>query len=66
MFKIAALVWIMLATTFAGIVLLVIVTVPSLAEDAASLIPIACGTAFVVAIPFSYLVAWRIKAATAA
>lgn len=64
MLKIAAVVWIMLATALAGVALLVIVTVPSLAQDATSLIPIVCGAAFIVAMPFSYLVARRIAGAT--
>lgn len=65
MFKIAALVWIMLATTMAGISLLVIVTVPQLADDAQSLIPIVGLTAMVIAMPLSYVIARRISDATA-
>ncbi len=65
MFKIAALVWIMLATTMAGISLLVIVTVPQLADDAQSLIPIVGVTAMVIAMPLSYVIARRISDATA-
>jgi len=64
MFKIAAVVWIMLAVTLAGISLLVIVTVPALAEQAQFLIPVVCGGAMVAAMPLSYLVARRISAAT--
>jgi hypothetical protein len=66
MFKIAALVWIMLATTLAGIALLVVVTVPSLASDAEFLIPVVCGSAFIAALPLSYLVAWRISSGRSA
>jgi len=66
MFKIAAIVWIMLAVTLAGIALLIVVTVPSLNDQAATLIPIACGAAAVLAMPLSYLVARRISSATAA
>ncbi len=65
MFKIAAVVWIMLAVTLAGIALLVIVTVPALSDQAAFLIPVVCSGALVVAMPLSYLVARRIAAATA-
>lgn len=61
MLRLAALVWIMLATTLAGIGLLVVVTVPSLAADARHLLPIVCGGAVIAAIPLSYLVAWRIS-----
>ncbi len=63
MFRIAAIVWIMLSVTLAGIALLVVVTVPSLNEQAATLIPIACGVAAVIAIPLSYIVARRIAGA---
>ncbi len=66
MFKIAAIVWIMLAVTLAGIALLIVVTVPSLNDQAATLIPIACGAAAVLAMPLSYLVARRIASATTA
>lgn len=65
MFKIAAVVWIMLATVLAGAALLVIVSIPSLNADAQTLIPIACGAAIVIAAPLSYLVARRISLATA-
>lgn len=65
MFRIAAVVWIVLATTLAGIALLVIVSVPTLNVDAQSLIPIACGAAVVVAMPLSYLIARRISFAIA-
>jgi hypothetical protein len=60
MFKIAALVWIMLAVTLAGIALLVVVTIPPLAAQAQFLIPVVCGAAIVAAVPLSYLVARRI------
>ncbi len=63
MFKIAAVVWIMLAVTLAGIALLVIVTIPPLAQQAALLIPVVCGAALLAAMPLSYLVARRISVA---
>jgi len=66
MFRIAALVWIVLATTLAGIALLVVVTVPSLADDAQRLIPIGCAAAALIAVPLSYIVAWRISLARTA
>ena len=66
MFRIAALIWIILATTLAGLALLVIVATPSLAKDAFHLLPIACSSAAVLAMPLSYLVAWRISYARAA
>ncbi len=66
MFKIAAVVWIMLATTLAGIAMLVVVSVPSLADQAATLIPLACGSAVALAVPLSYVVARRIGSARTA
>ncbi len=65
MFKIAAIVWIMLATALAGIALLVVVAVPSLAGQAQFLIPVVCGGAVVAAMPLSYIVARRISVARA-
>ena len=65
MFKIAAVVWIILGTTLAGLALLVIVTVPQLSRDILFLLPVAYGAAVVAAIPLSYLVAWRISRAAA-
>lgn len=66
MIRIAALIWIMLATTLAGIALLVVVAVPEFASDAQFLIPVACGAAAVVAIPLSYAIARNIAKAKAA
>lgn len=66
MLKIAAVVWIMLATTLAGIGLLVVVATPSLAGEAQTLIPIVCSAAIIVAMPLSYVIARRIARATAA
>jgi hypothetical protein len=51
----------MLATTLAGIGLLVVVTIPSLAGQAQFLIPVVCGAAIVAAMPLSYVVARRIS-----
>ncbi|MGL4397829.1 MAG: hypothetical protein ACRCS9_14910 [Hyphomicrobium sp.] len=64
MFKVAALVWIMLATTLAGIALMVVLVVPQFAEQAAVLLPAACGAATVLAAPLSYLIARRIAGGT--
>lgn len=65
MFRIAAVVWIILGTMLAGLGLLVVLTVPSLAADVRALLPIVCGAAVVAAIPLSFLVAWRISHLTA-
>lgn len=66
MFRVAAVLWIILATMLAGVALLVIVATPSLAKDALHLLPIACSSAAIVAMPISYLVARRIAHARAA
>lgn len=60
--RLGGLIWIMLGTLLAGVALTVIVTVPELADQSMRLIPIACGAAFILAIPFAILVAKRIRA----
>jgi hypothetical protein len=60
MFRLAALIWIILGTVLAGIALMVIVTVPQLNADARKLIPIACVSAFAIAMLLSMVVAKRI------
>jgi hypothetical protein len=60
MFRLAALIWIILGTVLAGIALMVIVTVPQLNADAPKLIPIACVSAFAIAMLLSMVVAKRI------
>lgn len=64
MLKVAAVVWIILGTTLAGTAMAVIVAVPELSANAAALIPLLCGGAFLVAMPLSLIVAKRIEAAT--
>lgn len=66
MVRLAALLWIILGTTVAGIALIVILTVPQLAENSATLIPIVCGSAFVAAMPLSLLIARHIQRNTKA
>ncbi|GLI22991.1 hypothetical protein GGQ86_002747 [Xanthobacter flavus] len=65
MLKIAILVWLMLATVFAGAAVLTVLALPSLAGQDMRLIPIAAGVGALIAIPFSVLVAKRILALTA-
>lgn len=60
MFKVAVLVWVMLATALAGIAVTAVVATPSLAEKASILIPAAFLAGIAVAMPLSYLVAKRI------
>jgi hypothetical protein len=62
--KLAGLIWIILGTTLAGIALAVIVAVPELADQAARLIPIACGAAAALAIPLAVVISKRIQAQT--
>lgn len=62
MYRLAAIIWIILGTTLAGVAMLVVVTVPELAAQSMKLIPAACGAAIVIAIPLSFLVAKRIQA----
>lgn len=59
MFKIAAVVWIMIGTVFAGIAVMTILSVPSLAEHALNYIPRAALGGFILAIPIAFLVAKR-------
>lgn len=66
MVRLAALLWIILGTTVAGIALIVILTVPQLAENSAMLIPVVCVSAFVAAMPLSLLIARQIQRNTRA
>jgi hypothetical protein len=66
MFKVAALIWMMLATTLGGIAVIAIVVTPSLAEQAAFLIPVSFLTGVVLAMPLSYVIAQKIAAGTPA
>ena len=65
MFKIAIIVWMMAGTTLAGIAIMAVLTVPSLAAHDMQYIPLAGIAGFVVAIPLAYVVAKRIVALTA-
>jgi len=64
MTRLATLIWIMLGITFAGILGLVILAVPSLASEAAETLPWAALAGFVLAIPASVFVARKILAET--
>ena len=64
MLKLAVIVWIMLATTLAGIAVLVLLTLPWLATDPMRMIPVAAAGAAVLAMPLSFLIARRIQAET--
>ena len=65
MFKIAVIVWMIAGTMLAGIAIMAVLTVPSLAVHDMQYIPIAAIVGFLIAIPVAYLVAKRITALTA-
>jgi hypothetical protein len=60
MFKVSVLVWIMLGTVLAGTSLIVVLMIPSLANQALKAIPYAVAAGFALAMPLSYLVARQI------
>jgi len=64
MFRIAALVHIVLMTVLMGALVIVITSVPSLYDQGMKLIPIAAAIGFVVALPFSAWIAKAILAQT--
>lgn len=64
MFKIASLIWIVLGTTLAGIAMIVVLVIPSLANDSMRMIPLSAAIGAILAIPFSMLIAKRIQAQT--
>jgi hypothetical protein len=65
MLKIAALVWIVLGSTLAGVAVTAVIAVPSLYDQGMKLIPVAAGIGFAVAIPLAVIIAKRIMALTA-
>ena len=65
MFKIAVIVWMIAGTTLAGIAIMAVLAVPSLAVHDMQYIPLAAIAGFVIAIPLAYVVAKRISAMTA-
>jgi hypothetical protein len=66
MLKLTLLVWIIVGVTVAGVAMTAIVSTPSLADQAMTLIPILCGGAFVLALPISWMVAKKISETTGA
>ncbi|WP_230533032.1 hypothetical protein [Microvirga roseola] len=66
MLKLAPLIWIILGTTLAGMLVVPVLTVPSLADRSMTMIPAATAAGFLLAIPLALLIARRIYAATAA
>ena len=59
--SVAALIWIVLGATLAGVGLTIVVATPQLAAQSMKYIPWAELAGFVVAIPFSLLLASKIK-----
>jgi hypothetical protein len=64
MIKVAAVVWIVLGTALAGIALLTVLSIGSLADQGMKLIPMVVLGGFVVAMPLSFLIARRIDRRT--
>ena len=63
MFKIAAIIWIVLGASLAGIGLMIVVATPALASHDMKLIPWAALAGFVVAMPMSWVLAGQIARA---
>lgn len=64
MARLTILIWMMLGATLAGIFVIAVVSVPTLAAQDMRLIPYAAGAGFILAIPFAYWVAKKILAMT--
>lgn len=62
MLKLASMIFTILGTTLAGIAVLVVLTVPSLAEQGMKMIPIAAAIGAAIGLPLSFLVAKQIMA----
>lgn len=60
----AVLIWLMLGTALAGVGMTIVVTNPDLYDNGRIMIPLLCGGGFILAIPFSYVIANKIKAGT--
>ena len=61
MLKIAAPVWGIVGTTLAGIAVMIVLSVPSLAAHDRQYIPYAALVGFIIAIPIAYVVASRMR-----
>ncbi|KIZ43755.1 MULTISPECIES: hypothetical protein [Rhodopseudomonas] len=60
MIKIAVVIWIVLGASLAGVAMIAVLTIPSLAAEAMRMIPFAVLAGFLVAMPLSFLVARKI------
>ena len=59
MLKLAAIVWIMMGTVFAGAGVAAVLSVPSLAADAMRYLPLAGVGGYAAAMPVALFLAWR-------
>lgn len=59
--KLTALIWVMVGTVFMGMLVTVTLTVPYFANAQAFWLPVAAATGAVLALPFSYFVARKLK-----
>lgn len=60
MIKVAVILWIIGGATLAGMMIVAVLAVPSLSEQAMTWIPYAVGAGFLLAMPASFLVARQI------
>jgi hypothetical protein len=65
MWRLAVLLWVIMGTVFAGLLVMVVLLVPGLAVQAMKLIPIAAVVGAILAVPFSFVAAKAIAARTA-
>jgi hypothetical protein len=61
MMKLAAIVWIIVGTVFAGAAVVAVLTIPSLASEALHYLPVAGIGGYLVAMPVAWLLAARIS-----
>lgn len=61
MFKIAVLIWMMLGTTLAGSLVLVVLLMPNFGHSQMQMVPVAAIAGFLIGIPLSFVVAGRIS-----
>lgn len=61
MFKLGILIWIMLGTVLAGLAVTAVILVPALYAQGMKTIPVAALAGFVIAFPFSLIVAKKIS-----
>lgn len=65
MLRVASLMWALTGTVFAGIAIVTVLAVPTLASHAMSYIPYAALGGMIAAIPVAFLLAWQLSRARA-